>query len=208
MKLLRRISLVCIALLIFLKPASTQVINETVAVDTTMVNTELAHSPKKAAIYSAVLPGLGQVYNKKYWKVPIVYLGLGGLIYFVGWNNDNYVLYKQGYIDLTDTQTDPEDILTTSYLQIKGSERFDLSNSTERTQFKDALLKFQNYYRRNRDLLVIFSALFYGLNIIDASVDAHFFDLDLTDDLTFDWKPSVHTFNNENIYCIHCTITF
>ncbi len=203
MKILGRILVCIITLAIFIQPSVAQVLNNTEQVDTAVVVNEITHSPKKATIYSAILPGLGQAYNKKYWKIPIVYLGFGALAYFIDWNNDSYQLYKSGYLDLTD-----DDETTTSYMKIEGIDRFDLTNSTELAQVKDALIKSQDYYRRNRDFLIISTAAFYALNIIDASVDAHFYNLDLTDDLTFNWQPSIHTFNNENIYCLTCTFTF
>ncbi len=130
-----------------------------------------AHSPRKATIYSAVLPGLGQVYNKKYWKVPVIYLGFGTIAYFINWNNDNYQLFRRGYFDLIDD--DPE---TQGYLEIEAVKRnnYDLNNPTHFNNLRTALMRQKDYFRRNRDLLFIGMVGFYGLNIIDASVDAHF----------------------------------
>ncbi len=150
------------------------------------VEEEFIHSPKKAAIYSAVLPGLGQAYNKKYWKIPLVYAGFGTIGYFVGWNNRYYKIYKQAYSDLTDTDQN-----TNSHLDLDVAQYYNLDNPTEKNNFKTGLLKQQNYLRRNRDLLVIIMAGFYGLNIIDASVDAHLFDFDISEDLTMNWQPII-----------------
>ncbi|NLB92935.1 MAG: hypothetical protein GX792_05890 [Bacteroidales bacterium] len=164
-----------------------------------------AHSPRKATIYSAVLPGLGQVYNKKYWKVPVIYLGFGTIAYFINWNNDNYQLFRRGYFDLIDD--DPE---TQGYLEIEAVRRnnYDLNNPTHFNNLRTALMRQKDYFRRNRDLLFIGMVGFYGLNIIDASVDAHFFDFDISDDLTLKWEPSLMQIDNNFVYCINFRFSF
>jgi hypothetical protein len=164
---------------------------------------EEVHSPRKATIYSAVLPGLGQAYNKKYWKIPVIYAGFAAFGYFIYWNNDNYQIMKQAYSDFTDG--DPE---TNSYLDLDGAQYYDLGTEPDDTNFKQAVLKQQDYYRRNRDLLVISIVGFYGLQIIDASVDAHFFDFDISEDLTLNWQPTMNYFNQQTVYGINCTFTF
>ena len=161
------------------------------------------HSPTKATLYSVVLPGLGQAYNKKYWKIPFIYAGFGAFGYFINWNNKNYQIMKSAYSDFTDQ--DPE---TNSYLDLEGAEYYDLSKEPDKTNFKTNVSKQQDYYRRNRDLLVICTFAFYGLNIIDASVDAHFFDFDISEDLTMNWQPSMSYFNQQSVFGIHCTFTF
>ncbi len=166
---------------------------------------EEIHSPRKATIYSAVLPGLGQVYNKKYWKVPLIYIGFGTIGYFINWNNDNYQLFKTGYRHLVDTNPETQD-----YLKIEAVRRnnYNLDNPTEFNNLKTALSKQQDYYRRNRDLLIISFVGFYGLNIIDASVDAHLFDFDISDDLTLKWEPSMMNFDNNFVYCLNFRFNF
>ncbi|WP_206611038.1 DUF5683 domain-containing protein [Mariniphaga sediminis] len=166
---------------------------------------EKVHSPRKATIYSAILPGLGQAYNKKYWKIPIIYIGFGAIGYFIDWNNENYQLFRTGYRHLTDD--DPE---TQDYLKIEAVRRnnYDLNNPTQFNNLKTALSKQQDYYRRNRDLLFISIVGFYGLNIIDASVDAHLFDFDIGDDLTMNWQPSMLNIDNNFIYCVNFRFNF
>lgn len=166
---------------------------------------EEIHSPKKATIYSALLPGLGQIYNKKYWKVPLIYAGFGTIGYFINWNNDNYQLFKVGYRHLTDDNPETQD-----YLKIEAVRRnnYNLDNQTEYNNLKTALSKQQDYYRRNRDLLIISFVAFYGLNIIDASVDAHLFDFDISDDLTMKWEPSMVNFDNNFVYCLNFRFNF
>ncbi len=163
------------------------------------------HSPRKATIYSAVLPGLGQAYNKKYWKIPLIYAGFGAIGYFINWNNENYQLFRKGYQDLTDDNPETQD-----YLKIEAVRRnnFDLDNPNQFSTLKTALLSQQDYYRRNRDLLIISFIGFYGLNIIDASVDAHLYDFDISDDLTLNWQPSMLRVENNLVYCINLKFNF
>ncbi len=166
--------------------------------------TEEVHSPRKATIYSALLPGLGQAYNKKYWKIPVIYAGFATMGYFIHWNNDNYGIMKRAYNDFTD-----DDPNTRSYENLDGASLYDLENNkTHQEIFKKNVLRQQNYYRRNRDLLVISIIGFYGLNLIDASVDAHFFDFDISEDLTMNWQPVMYHFNQQPVYGINCSFSF
>ncbi len=176
---------------------------DTTQITEIQVDTIQPHSPKKATIYSAILPGLGQAYNKKYWKIPLIYAGFGTIGYFIGWNNGFYSTYKQAYSDLTDG-----DPATDSYLDLDVTQYYDLENPTDFNNFKTGLSKQSEYYRRNRDLLIISMVGFYGLNIIDASVDAHLFDFDISEDLTLNWQPAVKTFENQLVYGINCTFKF
>jgi hypothetical protein len=165
-------------------------------------NAEELHSPKKAAIYSALLPGLGQAYNKKYWKIPIIYAGFGAIGYFVVWNNDNYNTMKVAYQDLT--SGDPNE---GSHVELFPPE-YDFSDQSTYNNAKTALTKQQDYYRRNRDLLIISFVGFYGLNIIDASVDAHLFDFDISEDLSFNWQPAMQSVDAQLVYGFNCRFNF
>lgn len=178
-------------------------VSDTVIIKEIPENAEEIHSPKKAAVYSAILPGLGQAYNKKYWKIPIIYAGFGTLGYFIGWNNGNYQTLKLAYSDLTDGNPD-----TDSYLDLEAAKYYDLDNESERNQFENGLNKQKNYYRRNRDLLIISTVGFYALNIIDASVDAHLFDFDISEDLSFNWQPAMRNVDDQFVYGVNCTFNF
>ena len=169
------------------------------------VTEEGVHSPRKAAIYSAILPGLGQAYNKKYWKIPLVYIGFGAIGYFIDWNNDNYQLMLKGYRHWTDGNDE-----TTGYLEIESISKmkYDINDPKDYEHVKTGLQKQQDYYRRNRDLLIISFVGFYGLNIIDASVDAHLFNFDIGDDLTFKWEPSMQNVNDNLVYCFNLKFNF
>jgi hypothetical protein len=130
-----------------------------------------SHSPKKAAIMSAVLPGLGQAYNKKYWKIPIIYAGLGSLGYLITYNSVQYSLYRKAYLAKIDD--DPSTIDEYPFASENG------------------LLQRLNQHRRTRDILIAGAVLVYALNIIDASVDAHLFEFDVSDNLSLHFEPLI-----------------
>lgn len=134
--------------------------------------TKVYHSPKKATIMSACLPGLGQIYNHKYWKVPIVYIGLGGATYGFFWNHDKYSTFHDAYAMRVDGDSSTVDNFEGLYSE---------SN----------LLDLSNYYRRNMELSVIIFTFVYIINIIDATVDAHLYDFDISDDLSMRIQPSM-----------------
>jgi len=159
------------------------------------------HSPRRATIYSAVLPGLGQIYNRKYWKLPIVYGGFVTLGYFINFNNELYVKYKQAYSDILDT--DPN---TNSFKDLGANPI--LYGPAKIKQFTETLRLAKDGSRRNRDLVVISTAVFYALNIIDASVDANFFNFDIGDDLTINWVPGPIICMDQKGIGLHCKITF
>jgi len=142
-----------------------------VKADTAVYNPK--HSPRRATLYSMVLPGLGQAYNKKYWKIPIVYAGFGVLYYFIKTNNNEYQKYKDAYYH--------------SQLNVNG----DLPpiNDYEAKYEPDFLLSAKNYYRRNRDLTYILTGLWYVINVVDATVDAHLFTWEVNDDLSLRMEP-------------------
>lgn len=131
------------------------------------------HSAKKATLMSVVLPGLGQAYNKKYWKIPIVYAGLGTSVYFIFWNQDYYNEFKTAF----DTR------------QAGGTDKYDGVYTDQN------LITLQNYYRNNRDLSIIITVAIYGLQILDANIDAHLFDFDVSDDISMRIEPSVLNYN-------------
>ncbi|GAB5399754.1 MAG: DUF5683 domain-containing protein [Aureisphaera sp.] len=124
-------------------------------------------APSKAAFYSAVLPGLGQAYNKRYWKIPIVYAGIGTGVYFYLQNTDDYNRFRDAYKRRLAGFTDDE---------FQG-----ISD--------DRLIDAQRTASRNRDVSIIVSIVFYILNIIDANVDAHLRQYNVSEDLSI--QPSI-----------------
>ena len=136
----------------------------------------VTHSPAKATIMSAVLPGLGQIYNGKAWKVPVVYAALGTSVYIlIKWQN-TYQQFRRAYIDFYDG--DPN----TNY--------FNTLNLVT-TNVGQAVSKGKDVYRRYRDWSVIAVIVFYGLNILDANVDAHFFNYDVSDNISMNLRPCI-----------------
>jgi hypothetical protein len=137
-------------------------------------------SARKASIMSAILPGLGQAYNKKYWKIPIIYAGLGGFGYMFLTNNKQFNLYRANVVAYND-----DDSLT-----LPAMPEF----SSEQSQ----VLKL--YYRKNRDFSVIGFSLIYLINIIDANVDAHLKTFDVSDDLSIHLEPWQSTYKTNSGY--------
>ncbi|MDD2635162.1 MAG: DUF5683 domain-containing protein [Bacteroidales bacterium] len=150
------------------------------------------HSPRKATIYSAVLPGLGQFYNKKYWKIPIVYAGMGTFTYIAIQNQQEFSRYKTALLQRLDGQEDE--------FTINGSQIYN----------DQAILNYMDNYRKNRDLCIIGTALFYAIQIVDANVDANLFDFDITDDLSLRILPQPvnNLYTQTTIPGIGCTIKF
>ncbi len=143
--------------------------------------------PVRSTMFAAALPGLGQIYNRKYWKVPFVYAGFGALGYAVSFNTKNYNSFISAYQDFTDII--PE---TDSYLELLASlnpAEYDpilhpeTYNPSTEAWVRTTLLNGVDYYRKYRDLSYIGIAAWYLLTIIDAHVDASLFDYDITDDL-------------------------
>jgi len=127
-------------------------------------------SANRAALMSAVIPGLGQAYNKSYWKIPVLYAGAGALVYFIGDNNKEYQKYKEAYLFRLDGDSS--------------------TNDTEYSNLNDEDIKVRmDYYRRNRDLCYVLLGTVYVLNIIDAYVDAHLKNFDVSDNLSLSVRP-------------------
>ena len=131
----------------------------------------LPKNPKKATILSAVLPGAGQVYNNKAWKVPILYAGFMTDIYFIGYNNKRYQTFRTALFAFDDGDTS----------------QFPSLN-------REALVRNVDYWRQNRDLTILLLAAIYALNLIDANVDAHLSGFDISDDSSMKIEPNVGTF--------------
>lgn len=138
-----------------------------------------ALAPSKAAFYSAVLPGLGQIYNKRYWKVPLVFGAIGGSIYAYKWNNDNYQSFRTAFKRRQAGFTDDE------YYDINGDNEI----GTEPDLDQDDLEYQQERFQSDRDLWLVAAIGLYALNIVDANVDAHLKQFNIDDDLSIDFEP-------------------
>ncbi len=140
--------------------------------------------PKKALILAAVLPGAGQIYNRKFWKLPIIYGGFVGCIYAIRWNSMMYDDYSQAYLDIMDD--DPNTHSYNQFLHL-GTEIND--DNTER--YANIFKRRKDYYRRYRDLSYIVLVGVYALQIVDAFVDASLSDFDISSDLSMSVAPTV-----------------
>ncbi|MDO1514248.1 DUF5683 domain-containing protein [Maribacter confluentis] len=136
-------------------------------------------APSKAAFYSALVPGLGQVYNKKYWKVPLVYGAIGGSIYAYTWNNDNYQSFRTAFKRRLAGFTDDE------YYDINN----DNLPGDPPDLDQDDLEYQQERFQSDRDLWLVVAIGMYALNIVDANVDAHLKQFNIDDDLSIDFEP-------------------
>ncbi|MFO7896381.1 MAG: DUF5683 domain-containing protein [Candidatus Cloacimonadales bacterium] len=151
----------------------------------------IIHSPQRATLYSMVLPGLGQAYNKKYWKIPIVYAGFGVLGYFISMNRSEFVRYREAY----------------DYLTI-GDQSIPIDNEYAYKYTTDQLLQGRDYYRRNLEFTYILTGVWYLLNVLDAVVDAHLFDYDVSDDLSIRFKPVIENSRLNNKVIPSASLTF
>ncbi len=135
----------------------------------------LPKNPKKATLLSAILPGAGQVYNNKAWKVPILYAGIMTDVYFMNFNNRRYKVFREALFAFDDG--DPN--------------QFPNLN-------RDALVRNVDYWRRNRDMTYLLMGAIYALNIIDATVDAHLSGFDISDNLALKVEPHYESFSAQN----------
>lgn len=134
---------------------------------------------KKATTLACIFPGAGQIYNRSYWKVPFVIGGFASMIYCIDWNNRGYLRFKKAYALLADYAQHPE-------LYPDGP-----TDEFHGRYSADFIRNLRNNYRRNRDLCIIITGALYVLQIVDAHVDAHLKDYDISDDLSMNLEPLV-----------------
>jgi len=149
------------------------------------IDKRLHDNPKRATIYSAILPGAGQVYNKKYWKVPIVYAAIGIPAYAFFFNKSWYLKCQYALtvcVNLANNGSVGDDSLAKVAPELKP---FVTTND------QNGIITNRDSYRKNQDYSVLFFLLFYGLNIVDATVDAHLKDFNVNSDLSFQIKPMI-----------------
>jgi hypothetical protein len=143
----------------------------------------------KATMMAVVFPGLGQIYNRKYWKIPLVYAGFGGLIYSAGINSKNFNLHMKAYQDFIDVIPETQSYLTLVTLKNLDPKTYDpvlypaTVNPSTTPYVKDGMLRLIDYYKRYRDLSYIGIAGWYLLSVLDANVDASLFNYDISDNL-------------------------
>ena len=140
--------------------------------------------PQKALWLALVLPGAGQIYNRKYWKLPIFYGGFLGCIYALSWNNMMYKDYSQAYLDISDN--DPGTASYNKFLHL-GVE----INDNNKERYKSLFKSRKDKYRRWRDMSVIVMVAVYALSVVDAYVDAELSEFDISKDLSLKVRPTV-----------------
>ncbi|MGY5846975.1 DUF5683 domain-containing protein [Salegentibacter sp. HM20] len=143
-------------------------------------------APARAAFYSAILPGLGQAYNKKYWKIPIAYGGLATGIYFYINNDKEYNRFRDAYKD-----------------RLAGR-----PNELDGRITNDGLLRAQRFYRRNKEISLLVTAGVYILNIIDANIDAHLRQFNVSEDLSLHPKMNFDEFSGKTRYGLSLNYSF
>jgi len=168
-------------LLFFLSPAKAQVQDqERLPAPELNMEESFAPSPAKAAMLSATLPGMGQIYNQKYWKVPIIYAGFGTLYYFLDMNSSEYRKWRQAWIARVDGNPNTID---------------------DFPRHSTAMLeRAMDFYRRNLEITYILTAAMYLLNILDASVDAHLMNFDVGEELSFGMNSHPLPSPSDNVF--------
>ena len=163
-----------------------------VVVDTTFSKKEMKQDwstwrpdPKRALWLALVIPGGGQIYNRKYWKLPLVYGGFIGCMYAMNWNNMMYKDYSQAYIDLMDN--DPNTQSYNQFLHL-GTR---ITTEADKKRYEDIFRKRKDKYRRWRDLSFFVMLGVYELSVIDAYVDAELSVFDISDDLSLKVEPTI-----------------
>ena len=158
-------------------------------------------SVKKATTLSTICPGAGQIYNRSYWKVPFVIGGFASMIYCIDWNNRGYQRFQKAYSLLSDYEMNPENYPDGPTDEFRG-------------RYSSSFIKnLKDSYRRNRDLCIIVTCAVYILQIIDAHVDAHLKDYDISDDLSFNIEPLVQynyvpSLGNKPMYGFNLSVNF
>lgn len=149
--------------------------------------------PMKAVWLGALVPGLGQIYNRSYWKLPIVYGGFMGCAYAISWNSERYSVYKEAYRDLyidrqnNTVSNDP----SRSYNRILR-DGYTIERMGGVDTYTSTLQNWQNNYHRYRDLSIAITAVVYALTLVDAFVDAQLFDFDVSDELGLNISPQLY----------------
>ncbi len=139
------------------------------------------HSVKQAALFSAILPGLGQAYNEKYWKIPIVYAAIGTAGYFAIANSHTYHDLRNTYL----LRIDGDSLTSDEYVNVYGTEEYTGALTD------DYLLTYIDQWKRYTDINIIVLSFIYVLNIVDAVVDAHLYNFDVSDDLSLHVQPFI-----------------
>jgi len=155
-------------------------------------------NPMKVVWMGAIIPGYGQILNRRYWKLPIVYAGFMGLAYVIAFNSGKYQTYKTAYRDILIYQSDPDyqavvdkDHSAVSFYQILPPGYTDFTRFGGVTGFTKTLKNKQDSFRRYRDLSIFATVGYYAITIIEAYVDAQLYDFDISPDLSMRVQPTL-----------------
>jgi hypothetical protein len=178
------------------KPFHGSINNKSVVQDTLALNNSLklkfVPDPMRATMLAVAFPGLGQIYTRKYWKLPLVYGGFAALIYSVQFNSKNYTAYMKAYQDFTDLIPSTDSYLKliqanpSTYDPVLYHESYNPANAQ---YYKDGMLRMVDLYKRYRDLSYIGIAGWYLISILDANVDASLFNYDISNNLNLTVMP-------------------
>ena len=164
--------------------------------------------PKRALWLALVIPGGGQIYNRKYWKLPLVYGGFIGCLYAMNWNNTMYKDYSQAFLDISDN--DPTTQSYNQFLHLGAK----ITSDSDIQRYKDLFKKRKDRYRRWRDLSFFVLVGVYALSVIDAYVDAELSVFDISKDLSLKVEPTImnnHRSNNpldSSSVGLQCSLNF
>ncbi len=210
------ILLIVIVLLVPTK-GMTQVLTADTISSPQKIKSVVVRSPKKATLY-ALIPGLGQIYNRKYWKLPLLYGGLGATLYGLNWNIKNYNKYKNAYLDYSlfyEWKNRPEGSTLKKpkgerYKKVYSKDfKYEKSSDSFDKWFKMQLQNRKDSFKHDRDLCYIVLGAIYILNIVDASIDAHLSGFNVNDDLSINVLPSMsYSSLSGNTVGFTCQITF
>ena len=145
---------------------------------------DTTHSPRLAALYSAIVPGLGQFYNEKYWKIPLVYALGAFTAYQIKTNHQRYMTFRNVLFNIRDGNPNNND---------------DFDIYTQRGFTEDAVNRRVDAYKRDRDYWIILAGVFYVLNIVDATVDAHLREFNINENLSMRVEPSFQSNPYQNM---------
>lgn len=176
------------------KPDSVQLVDASELEVDSLPKVAWRPNPGRAVWLGAICPGLGQMYNRSWWKVPIVYGAFMGCGYAIMINQQSYGEYKQAYLDLYNDIANnavSEDDMTKSYNAILPN-GYNIALMGGASAYVDKLQNWQNSSRRYRDISILVTVVVYALSLVDAYVDAQLFDFDISPDLSMQVEPTLH----------------
>lgn len=177
---------------------------EVISVDSTQV---FIPDPKRALWYSALMPGAGQIYNRKYWKLPILVGGFMGLAYGISFNNRYYTDYSNAYRDAYSDDPNANSYINFLPYSYRNNKEW-IENNKE--WIRSSLKSKKDFYRRNRDLCIVGMMAVYGLAIIDAYVDAQLYTFDISPDVSMKLSPAVLEQSTQTpaVFGLQCSLVF